>query len=209
MTEEKKTILEESFDEIKSSPLYQWFDRTLDSSYGLFALCIFVFFDAFLLVIPMELLLAGYAAKKRDISVTFLTLLVTASSFLGYACLYWFGTLTRMGTETYLSNVFGPETLTEIGGLVEKSVGYFGFTSALASIPVPLSPFSFGAGVFAAPFLVFAAAFMAGRLIRYGVSAWVGRKYGEAMLGAVLKNVALAAFVLMALSIFMLYRMFL
>jgi membrane protein YqaA with SNARE-associated domain len=50
--------------------------------------------------------------------------------------------------------------------------------------PFPLSPFLLAAGVMKVPKSKFLAAYSAGRLVRYGIVAWLGRKYGQSIIRA-------------------------
>jgi membrane protein YqaA with SNARE-associated domain len=50
--------------------------------------------------------------------------------------------------------------------------------------PFPLSPFLLAAGVMKVPKSRFLAAYSAGRLVRYGVVAWLSRKYGQSIIRA-------------------------
>jgi membrane protein DedA with SNARE-associated domain len=50
--------------------------------------------------------------------------------------------------------------------------------------PFPLSPFLLAAGVMRVPKTKFLAAYSGGRLVRYGVVAWLGRKYGQSIIRA-------------------------
>lgn len=53
---------------------------------------------------------------------------------------------------------------------------------ALLPPPFPLSPFLLAAGVLKVPKTKFLAAYSAGRLVRYSVVAWLGRRYGRALI---------------------------
>jgi len=55
---------------------------------------------------------------------------------------------------------------------------------ALLLPPFPLSPFLLAAGVLKVPRTKFLAAYAGGRLVRYGVVAWLGRMYGQALIHA-------------------------
>jgi len=50
--------------------------------------------------------------------------------------------------------------------------------------PFPLAPFLLAAGVMKVPKSKFLAAYSAGRLVRYGIVAWLGRKYGQSIIRA-------------------------
>ena len=50
--------------------------------------------------------------------------------------------------------------------------------------PFPLSPFLLAAGVMKVPKTKFLGSYAGGRLVRYGVVAWLGRKYGQSIVRA-------------------------
>ena len=53
---------------------------------------------------------------------------------------------------------------------------------ALLPPPFPLSPFLLAAGVLRVPKTKFLAAYSAGRMVRYGIVAWLGRLYGLSLI---------------------------
>lgn len=50
--------------------------------------------------------------------------------------------------------------------------------------PFPLSPFLLAAGVMKVPKTKFLTAYSSGRLVRYSIVAWLGRKYGQSIIRA-------------------------
>jgi len=56
---------------------------------------------------------------------------------------------------------------------------------ALLPPPFPLSPFLLAAGVMKVPKMKFLTAYTAGRLVRYGIVAFLGRIYGQSLIRAV------------------------
>jgi len=52
------------------------------------------------------------------------------------------------------------------------------FVAALLPPPTPVKPVIIAAGVFRMPMMVFAAAVFAGRFLRYGITAYLGVKFG-------------------------------
>ncbi len=204
----KKTILEESFDELKETRMYRFFERAIDSQYALYALCLFVILDAFLLFIPMEIFLAAYAAKNRKLPLWLLTLLITTVSLLGYAITFGIGVAISGGTLGIIGNVFGADTIASVEGLLSRGAFVLAFTSAAGSLPMPLTPLSIGLGVFGASIVMYLLGAFFGRIIRYGVSLWVGRKFGVAALEAVLKNVMLFSGVLLLALVVIAIKLF-
>lgn len=55
---------------------------------------------------------------------------------------------------------------------------------ALLPPPFPLSPFLLAAGVLRVPRTKFLGAYAVGRLVRYGIVAWLGRMYGQTLIRA-------------------------
>lgn len=72
---------------------------------------------------------------------------------------------------------------------------------AILPPPVPLSPFLIAAGAMKVPKHKFLAAFSLGRLIRYGVVAFLGKVYGKQLLGFVSRYYKPILWVLVGLAI--------
>ena len=106
----------------------------------------------------------------------------TVGSVAGGYLTYRIG--VRGGKEA-LENRVPPKKLER---LYSKSKKYgFGaiMVPAILPPPVPLSPFLIAAGAMKVPKHKFLAAFSLGRLIRYGVVAFLGKVYGKQLLGFV------------------------
>jgi len=197
--ETKMTLLEESFEELKQMRIVRWVDKMLGSKYGLYLLPVIVLIDTYLLILPLEPILAVYAIKNKKVPLWLIGLVSGIVSLLGYLSLYFAGYYFSGSTLGFFENTFGPDQIIAAGELLKRTVEFngaeiniaslFAFTSALASVPIPLSVFTFSVGVFKVAVIPFTIMFFVGRTIRYYVSAWVGRKYGVAALEAVFKNI--------------------
>ena len=202
----KMNLLEESFEELKQMKIVKWFERMLESKYGLYLLPLIVLIDTYLLILPLEPILAAYAIKNREVPLWVIGLVSGVVSLLGYLSLYFAGYYFSGATLGFFEAMFGSGQITATGELLNKTIeingsemnmaSLFAFTSAIASLPVPLSVFTFSVGVFKIAVVPFTIMFFVGRTIRYYLSAWVGRKYGLAALEAVFKNVFIFALVL-------------
>ncbi len=210
--------LEESFEELKQMRIVRWTDRMLGSRHGIYLLPIIVLIDTYLLILPLEPILAVYAIKNKHVPLWVIGLVSGIVSLFGYLSLYFAGFYFSGATLGLFENTFGLEQIETAGELLRRTVEFngvtiniaslFAFSSALASVPIPLSVFTFSVGVFKVAIVPFTIMFFIGRTIRYYLSAWVGRKYGVAALEAVFKNVfAFAA--LLAVSVALLaYKLF-
>jgi len=208
--ENKPTLLEESLEEIKQMRIVRWVDKMLGSRYGLYLLPVIVLIDTYLLILPLEPILAVYAIKNKEVPLWVIGLVSGVVSLLGYLSLYFAGYYFSGATLGFFESTFGTEQISAAGDLLNRTVEFnggevniaslFAFTSAIASVPIPLSVFTFSVGVFKVAVVPFTIMFFVGRTIRYYLSAWVGRKYGVAALEAVFKNVFIFALV-MVLSI--------
>ncbi len=197
------TLMEESLEELKQMRIVKWVDRMLGSRHGLYLLPLIVLIDTYLLILPLEPILAVYAIKNKRVPLWVIVLVSGVVSLLGYLSLYAAGYYFSGGTLSFFENYIGLDQINEAGELLKRTIEFngasvniaslFAFTSALASLPIPLSVFTFSVGVFKVAIVPFTVMFFVGRTIRYYLSAWVGRKYGVAALEAVFKNVFIFA----------------
>ena len=67
--------------------------------------------------------------------------------------------------------------------------------------PFPLSPFLLAAGVMKVPKSKFLAAYSGGRLVRYSIVAWLGRKYGQSIIRAMQQYSGPIIWTLIALAV--------
>lgn len=109
-------------------------------------------------------------------------LAATVGSVAGGYLTYRIG--VRGGKEA-LENRVPPKKLERIYSMSQR----YGFGAimvpAILPPPVPLSPFLIAAGAMKVPKHKFLTAFSVGRLIRYGVFAFLGKVYGKQLLGFV------------------------
>jgi len=199
--EAKLTLLEESLEDFKQMKIVRWVDKMLGSKHGLYLLPIIVLIDVYLLILPLEPILAVYAIKNKKIPLWVIGFVSTFVSLFGYLSLYYAGYYFSSGTLGFFESTFGGDQIVAAGELLKQNMiilgipvnvaALFGFTSAIASVPIPLSVFTFSVGVFKVSVIPFTAMFFIGRYIRYYLSAWIGRKYGVKALEALFKNVYL------------------
>lgn len=213
-----QSVMEESFEDIKQMRIVKWTDRMLGSRHGLYLLPLIVLIDTYLLILPLEPILAVYAIKNKHVPLWVIGLVSGVVSLLGYLSLYFAGFYFSGATLGFFESAFGLEQIEVVSELLKRTIEFngatiniaslFAFSSAIASVPVPLSVFTFSVGVFKVAVVPFTIMFFIGRTIRYYLSAWVGRKYGVAALEAVFKNVFLFA-ALLAVSIALIaYKLF-
>ena len=210
--------LEESLEEIKQMKIVKWTDRMLGSRHGIYLLPIIVLIDTYLLVLPLEPILAVYAIKNKHVPLWVIGLVSGIVSLLGYLSLYFAGFYFSGATLGFFENTFGLDQIQAAGELLKRTIEFngatvniaslFAFSSALASVPIPLSVFTFSVGVFKIAIVPFTIMFFVGRTIRYYLSAWVGRKYGVAALEAVFKNVFIFALFLVLSIALLAYKLF-
>jgi len=218
MSEERanKNLLEESFQELMDTRIIRWFDRMLGSKYGIYMLPFVVFIDTYLLILPLEPILALYAIRNKATKIWKIAVISTLMSLIGYASLYAVGYHFSEQTLSVLGGIFDRDQIEaagllltkgyEIGGMVFSLAAVVGFTSALASVPIPLSAFTYGAGVLRVSFLPFALSFVIGRYIRYYLSTYLGRVYGVKMLEATLKNIYVFTLLLLVSFVIIVFR---
>ena len=109
-------------------------------------------------------------------------LAATVGSTLGAYITYRIG---LKGEKEGLAKRIPEKKLTNIYRWSEKyGVGAVAVPAFLPP-PFPLSPFLLAAGVLKVPKTKFLAAYSSGRLVRYAVVAWLGRKYGQSLIHVV------------------------
>lgn len=208
--EETQTILEESYEELKQMRVVKFVNYLLESKWGPYALPVIVLIDVYLLILPLEPILAAYAIKHKKSRPWMLAFVSTAVSLVGYLSLYAVGFYFSEQTLSFFSGLFGTEQIDLAGELLARDFALWGYalsvpailglSAALASVPVPLSVLTFSMGVFQVPLLAYCVMFCIGRYIRYYIAAWVGRKYGMQAIEAVFKNIYIFT-LLLAVSI--------
>lgn len=123
------------------------------------------------------ILLVGSSPRNWWIYV----LAATVGSSLGAYITYRIG---LKGGKEGLAKRIPERKLARIYGWSEKyGVGALAVPAFLPP-PFPLSPFLLAAGVMKVPKSKFLAAYSGGRLVRYSVVAWLGRKYGQSIIRA-------------------------
>ena len=109
-------------------------------------------------------------------------LAATVGSSLGAYITYRIG---LKGGKEGLAKRIPERKLARIYGWSEKYGAGAVALPAFLPPPFPLSPFLLAAGVMKVPKTKFLAAYSGGRLVRYSIVAWLGRKYGQSIIRAV------------------------
>ncbi len=125
-----------------------------------------------------DLLLLFLAAEHAADPVV-LTLIATVASGLGGYTTWKMG---QVGGEPMLQH-FAPRRLLKPMNRWMRSHGFLTIaTSAVLPPPLPLAPLLLGAGALGASVRHFLFAFGLGRLLRFGLTVWLGEVYGGAVL---------------------------
>ena len=200
----RKTLMQESFDELMDTRLVKFFDKMISSKHGIYWLPLIVLIDVYLLILPLEPILALYAIRNKAVKIWHITLVATVMSLIGYLSLYALGYYFSDSALDLFGRLIDRDQLEALGVMLNQSFSFagiplslaaiFGFTSALASIPIPLTGYTLGVGVLQVSILPFTILFLAGRFIRYYLSAYLGREYGVKMLETTLKNIYIFTF---------------
>jgi len=125
-------------------------------------------------------------------------LAATAGSVAGGYLTYRIGV---KGGKEALETRLPPKKLERVRSMSQR----YGFGAimvpAILPPPVPLSPFLIAAGAMKVPKHKFLAAFSLGRLLRYGVVAFLGKIYGKQLLGFVSRYYKPILWVLVGLAV--------
>lgn len=177
-----------------------WVHAVLDPL-GLWGVFGFAFFDsAFIPIIPLDVMIAGYINQYRE-QFWWPILLGAIGSTLGGTVIWAIG---RVGGEPLLARRFGEEKLEFFRNKFEKLE--FVVIALPAAIPIPGTPYKpiqLAAGVFGMHIGLFMAAVFAGRIVRFSILA-VAVIFGR---GLVMYHLRPSLAVLAALGVlYLLYR---
>ena len=153
--------------------VYEWVLGFAGKPIAPFVLFIIAFIEAFVPFVPPDALLIPMCLKKRQKSVLFAVIAVVGSvagAMIGY---FVIASVIGSGTEW----AFGAEWIDYfISEFDERGTSYV-FVAALT--PVPFFALTTASGIAKLNFVMFLAACVVGRSIRYGIEAGIVWKIGE------------------------------
>jgi membrane protein YqaA with SNARE-associated domain len=118
-------------------------------------------------------------------------LLTAAGSTMGAAITYWIG---RKVGEKGLPRFVPERRLTRLKSRVNQAGAFAMAVTAVLPPPFPLTAFVLTSGALDVNARQFFLVFMAARLVRFGLEAWVARHYGDSIL-RLLRSDAVQAFI--------------
>ncbi len=150
-------------------------------SLGLFGLFLVSIVDSSFVPLPIpgvtDVMIVLYAAQHAD-----LWLLVGTATF-GSALGGWFSyRVGQSGGLAFIEKRTPPRVFKRVTGWMESHAILAVALPALLPPPAPLSPFVLAAGALKMSLRKFMIAFTASRLLRHGIAAWIGVRYGKHVL---------------------------
>jgi membrane protein YqaA with SNARE-associated domain len=126
----------------------------------------------------------------------YFVLAATLGSTLGCLVLYRVG---MAGGRAALAR-FSQAKRERVQQLMEKHTSWAVFMSVTMPPPFPTKPLILAAGVFRVPVMSFAISVALGRLLRYGVIAWIGARFGDHAAAVMKDHYLLIVGVLLAIT---------
>ena len=122
----------------------------------------------------MDALVVVLSAHRRE-SWWYYALAATVGSVIGAMVTYY---LARKGGQETLDKKLGRDRAKKVNQAFSKWGFWSVFLSALAPPPVPTAAFVAAAGALQCPKKKFLLAMSSGRILRFGIVAWVASRYG-------------------------------
>jgi membrane protein YqaA with SNARE-associated domain len=140
-------------------------------------LMLIAFVDSSFFTLPevADLLVVVFTIKEPD-RWLYWAAMTTAGSLLGCSVLY---TLARAGGRALVRSGFHERHLDRVLEWFRRHGALVLVIPALLPPPMPFKLFVFTAGVAGVRPLPFVSAIIAGRGLRYGLAAWLARRYGD------------------------------
>ncbi len=140
---------------------------------------------------------------RNPSQVPLIVLAAALGSTVGCIILYRVG---MAGGKAALAR-FSPGRRERIERLIERNAAWAVFTAVAMPPPFPTKAVILAAGAFRTPMATYASAVALARLLRYGLIAWLGARFGDEAAGMIREHYLLIVGVLLALAaIFILAR---
>ena len=178
----EKTDIEQAFDDFKETRFYHWLDSVIAGPFRFLVLPITGLVDAFLVVIPTELVVVMYMARNRDAVWWHQTIIVTLFAALGYGLLALIVASFGIDAISWLTPVLGDDLVTEVTDTMAQFVALFGFSAGATSFfPMPATAFAVTSGLFGFAIVPMMVGIFFGKAIRFGAFAYGTRRWGNSI----------------------------
>lgn len=176
----EKTDIEIAFQEFKKTRFYQWLDRIIAGPYRWLVLPVTGIIDAFVVIIPTELVVAMYMMRNQGAIWWVKTIWVTAFAALGYGLLAVIVKTFGIDAVGWLSHMVGDDIAGKVTITVTDYVWLFAATAGLTSVfPMPATAFAITVGLFDLSVVLLMIGTFVGKFGRFGIFAYGANRWGN------------------------------
>ena len=200
--EHQQSEIQEMFEEFKQTRFYQWLDLVIAGPYRWLVLPTTGMIDAFVLVIPTELVVSMYMMRNQMAIWWQQTTIVTFFASLGYGLLAWI--VSRFGVDALgvLSGVIGGEAATSVD---ETFATYTILLAASAGVtsffPMPATAFAVTVGLFDLSIISLMLGTFIGKFGRFGIFAYGAGRWGNDVVAYYFRHANIISLVVIVLLI--------
>ena len=172
--------IQKMFEEFQNTRFYQWLDGIITGRFRWLILPITGIVDAFVIVIPTELIIAMYMMRNSRAVWWIQTGITAVFAGLGYVILALIVSQFGIDAVSWLGVVTGEEIAQAVDDKLSEHIVLFAASAGITSIfPMPMTAFAVMAGLFGWPLaLLFVGAFI-GKFARFGIFAYGARRWGN------------------------------
>ncbi len=203
-TSEKHTSshAEDMFREFEKTAFYRWVDRVVTGPFRWLVLPITGLVDAFVLVLPTELVVVLYMMRNPHASWWIHTVITSLFAACGYVLIALIVTWWGLDAVAWMGFFTGEDFVHSFDQQFQDNLVLFaalaGFTSL---VPMPTTAFAILAGLFSwsLPLLFLGACI--GKCARFGVFAYSSKRWGGTLISLYLRHVNVISIALLSLIV--------
>lgn len=181
--------IEQMFNDFQQTRFYQWLDVVIAGPYRWMILPIIGIIDAFVVILPTELIIAMYMMRNQQSVWWVHTLITSIFAGVGYVILALIVSFFGIDAVSWLGLVTGDELAHTIDRTLSAHVALFAISAGVTSIfPMPMTAFAISAGLFSwsVPLLFIGA--VTGKFFRFGIFAYGAKRWGQQALQYYFRN---------------------
>lgn len=176
----EQSDIEKAFEDFKQTRFYFWLDAIIGGRFRSLVLPIVGIIDAFLVVIPTELVVVMYMARNRTAVWWHQTTIVTFFAALGYGLLALIVASFGIDAISWLTPLLGDDIVHHVTNTMGEYVLLFAFAAGATSFfPMPATAFAVTSGLFAFAVLPMMVGVFLGKGIRFGIFAYGTQRWGS------------------------------
>lgn len=199
----KDNIGKEVLDDLKNNPVVIFFDKFFENTNHRFIIPLAAFFDALLVILPLEIMAVGYTLKYKTANIKRIAFQAGLTSTLGAVIVYFVGSLffpfidgivNLSESETYSSfkYIFSDHQI-----LLVTSAAFFS--------TIPFTPLCLLSGFFGINLGIFIIATFVARCLRLYLVMYLTKKWGIEIIERFFTKFLFASFVITAAIIYFVF----